>query len=120
MVLRVVHTCDDAWNREFLLGQQRNHEVVFVVAGGCHDNVDRLYAGVVVEPVAGLAFSAGVSLREVEFAPPGTGLPGVGTEDATLEPEHGRVLRPYVGVTLTLDLLETLAEFKKAAGAISF
>lgn len=81
---------------------------------------DHLYGGIVIEPVAGLAFSAGVSLRQVEFVPPGPEVPGLSDGMVPVPVERGRVLRPYIGVTLTLDLLQTLADFKSAAAGITF
>ena len=39
VVLGVVHPCDDAWNREFLLGELGDDEIVLVIAGDRNDDV---------------------------------------------------------------------------------
>lgn len=73
------------------------------------DPTDKLYAGLVFEPVAGLALSGGVSLRKVAVVPNRGALPA--TEDmADGGPVDMRyVLRGYVGVTMTFDLLDTIS-----------
>lgn len=73
------------------------------------DPFDHVYAGIVFEPVAGLGFVAGMSLRTVAFVPPGSDLPGQLDPTDSIPTVDRRVLRPYLGVTVTFDLLDTLA-----------
>lgn len=72
------------------------------------DPTDKLYLGLVFEPVAGLALVGGVSLRKVDVVPPAGALPAV--EAMGNSPSETRyVTRGYVGVTITLDLLDTIS-----------
>jgi len=73
------------------------------------DPTDKLYAGVVFEPVAGLAVAGGVTLRKVSVIPSMGGLPALEAMDGTAPSDQRYVVRGYVGVTLTLDLLKTIS-----------
>jgi hypothetical protein len=70
---------------------------------------DKLYVGLVFEPVAGLALVGGVSLREVAVVPPAGALPALEAMDGAAPTDTRYVARGYVGVTITLDLLETIS-----------
>jgi hypothetical protein len=71
---------------------------------------DRLYAGIVFEPIAGLALVGGASLRKVDVVPAAGALPGMEASDGTSPTDQRYVIRGYVGVTITLDLLNTIAQ----------
>lgn len=73
---------------------------------------DRVFAGIVFEPVSGLAFSTGVSVRQVAFITADSDRPGIVNSTTPIPTELRRVIRPYVGVTFTFDLLDTLAKVK--------
>lgn len=71
---------------------------------------DRFYAGLVFEPVAGLAVVGGVSLRKVAVVPAGGALPPVEAMDGSAPSDSHYAVRAYVGVTLSLDLLTTISQ----------
>lgn len=70
---------------------------------------DKLYVGAVFEPVAGLAIVGGVSLRKVAVVPPAGALPALEAMDGSSPTDSRYVARGYVGVTITLDLLDTIS-----------
>jgi hypothetical protein len=70
---------------------------------------DKLYAGLVFEPVAGLAVVGGVSLRKVNVVPSAGELPALEATDGSAPTNTRRILRGYVGITITLDLLNTIS-----------
>lgn len=70
---------------------------------------DKLYAGVVFEPVAGLALVGGVTLRKVAVVPPAGALPVLEAMDGSSPEDTRYVTRGYVGITITLDLLNTIS-----------
>jgi hypothetical protein len=77
--------------------------------------VDKLYAGVVFEPVAGLALVGGVTLRELAVVAPGGAVsPTIPMGDMSTSATRYAV-RGYLGITLTLDLLKSISA---AAGEI--
>jgi hypothetical protein len=70
---------------------------------------DKLYTGLVFEPVAGLALVSGVSLRKVQVVPAAGALPAVEAMDGSIPGDSRYVARGYVGITITLDLLDTIS-----------
>lgn len=70
---------------------------------------DKLFAGLVFEPVAGLAIVGGVALRKVAVVPPAGALPALEAMDGSSPSDSRYVTRGYVGVTITLDLLDTIS-----------
>lgn len=64
------------------------------------------------EPVAGLSLSAGVSVRQVAFVPPDSDHSGIVDASTPIPTQQRRVIRPYLGVTVTFDLLDALAKIK--------
>ncbi|WP_437498560.1 hypothetical protein [Sorangium sp. So ce1099] len=76
---------------------------------------DRIFMGVVLQPVAGLSINSGLALVEQEFLPPGyaVGMPVTSGETVTPQPHY----RPrfYFGATLTLDIVNTVATGTRAA-----
>lgn len=70
---------------------------------------DKLYAGLVLEPVAGLAFVGGVSLRKVAVVPAAGELPAVEPMAGAAPSDSRYVVRGYLGITITLDLLDTIS-----------
>lgn len=73
------------------------------------DPTDKLYAGLVFEPVAGLALSGGVSLRKVAVVPAPGALPATEAMTGAALADLRYVLRGYVAVTMTFDLLDTIS-----------
>jgi hypothetical protein len=108
-VIGYFRTCGD----EDILGWRCVADMVGVQVGAdvdLTDPTDRLYAGLVVEPVAGLAFVGGVSLRQVAVVPPNADLPPVLDANDVLPVAERRVVRGYFGITMTLDLLDTISK----------
>jgi hypothetical protein len=70
---------------------------------------DKLYAGLVFEPVAGLAVAGGLTLRKVAVVPPAGSLPALEAMDGSAPSDQRYVVRGYIGVTMTLDLLKTIS-----------
>lgn len=70
---------------------------------------DKMYAGFVLEPVAGLAFAGGVSLRKVAVVPAAGALPAVEPMAGAAPSDSRYVVRGYLGITITLDLLDTIS-----------
>lgn len=73
------------------------------------DPTDKLYAGLVFEPVAGLGLSGGISLRKVAVVPPLGALPATEAMTGAAPADMHYVLRGYVAVTMTFDLLDTIS-----------
>jgi hypothetical protein len=71
---------------------------------------EKIYGGVVFEPIAGLAVTGGVSLRKVEVVPAPGALPALDAMDRPFPSDRRYVARGYVGITITLDLLDTIAK----------
>lgn len=71
---------------------------------------EKLYAGVVLEPIAGLALTGGVSLRKVDVVPTAGALPSLEAMDGSAPTDRRYVARGYLGITITLDLLDTISK----------
>jgi hypothetical protein len=71
---------------------------------------NKLYAGIVFEPIAGLALVGGVSLRKIAVVPSNGALPPIETTDGTSPSDSRYVVRGYIGLTFTLDLITTIAQ----------
>lgn len=69
----------------------------------------RIYAGVVVTPIAGLSGSFGVALLQGEFFPPGYGEGTIVPKGETFEANKIYMARPYIGITLSTDILTALS-----------
>lgn len=70
---------------------------------------DKLYAGLVFEPIAGLAVAGGVSLRKVAVVPAAGALPATEPAGGGSIADTRYVVRGYVGITMTLDLLNAIS-----------
>jgi hypothetical protein len=70
---------------------------------------DKLYAGLVFEPIAGLALTGGVSLRKVAVVPAAGAIPATESVGGAVPADTRYVMRGYVGVTMTLDLLNAIS-----------
>ncbi|WP_437923438.1 hypothetical protein WMF37_30970 [Sorangium sp. So ce291] len=76
---------------------------------------DRIFMGVVLQPVAGLSINSGLALVEQEFLPPGYAVGMPVTAGETLTPQPHYMPRFYFGATLTLDIVNTVATATRAA-----
>lgn len=76
---------------------------------------DRIFMGVVLQPVAGLSINSGLALVEQEFLPPGYAVGMPVTSGETLTPQPHYRSRFYFGATLTLDIVNTVATATRAA-----
>lgn len=77
------------------------------------DPFDRIFVGLVFEPVSGLSLNAGAAFVKGEFVPEGYAAGMVVPQDETFTPDRRYMTRFYFGATLTLDIVETVA---RAAG----
>jgi hypothetical protein len=88
---------------------------------GCYDNwlalqfgtgldepLKSWYFGLLFEPASGIGVSAGGAFLKGEFLPPGTSEGMILQSPSALQTDTSMMLRAYVGVTLTLDLPQTL------------
>ncbi|WP_437302629.1 hypothetical protein [Sorangium sp. So ce388] len=76
---------------------------------------DRIFMGVVLQPVAGLSINSGLALVEQEFLPPGYAVGMPVTSGETLTPQPRYMPRFYFGATLTLDIVNTVATATREA-----
>ncbi|WP_437751904.1 hypothetical protein [Sorangium sp. So ce1389] len=76
---------------------------------------DRIFMGVVLQPVAGLSINSGLALVEQEFLPPGYAVGMPVTSGETLTPQPHYMSRFYFGATLTLDIINTVTTATRAA-----
>ena len=73
------------------------------------DPTDKLYIGLVFEPVAGLGLAGGVSLRKVAVVPSPGALPATEVMTGAAPTDTRYVVRGYIAVTMTFDLLDTIS-----------
>ncbi|MGK3961436.1 hypothetical protein WMF38_51065 [Sorangium sp. So ce118] len=76
---------------------------------------DRIFMGVVLQPIAGLSINSGLALVEQEFLPPGYAVGMPVTSGETLTPQPHYMPRFYFGATLTLDIVNTFATATREA-----
>ncbi len=69
----------------------------------------RIYAGVTLEPVAGLGAGFGVAIVRGQFLPPGYADGMVIPRGETFTPQTEYMVRPYIGITLSTDILTSLS-----------
>jgi len=79
------------------------------------DPADAFYLGTLFEPISGLSFNAGLSVRKGEFLRAGQREGQLIVEDSDLTPKIWPIARPYVGVTLSLDIVRALIAFSGRA-----
>jgi hypothetical protein len=81
------------------------------------DATDAFYLGALFEPVTGLSVNVGASLRKGEFLRPGVAQGQIVTDPTDAAPDRGLMIRPYFGITLSLDIIRTVASFAGRARA---
>ncbi len=87
-------------------------------AAGFGDILREWYLGLLFEPVSGLNLDLGASLLKGDFLPTGRA-EGMQLPQGTPVGETSRyMLRPYIGFSLTLDLLETIDRRKPPIGRL--
>jgi hypothetical protein len=98
----VVWFASDEHPAASLIGFQLGHSL------DLKDPLDRWYAGVVLEPIAGLSLNGGITLLTGEFVR-GNQRVGMLLEPGD-EPNPVReaMLRPYIGATLSLDIVDSI------------
>jgi len=88
------------------------------VGAGFSDILREWYLGLLFEPVSGLNLDLGASLLKGDFLPAGRA-EGMQVPQGTAVGETSRfMLRPYLGFTVTLDLLDTLDRRKPPIGRL--
>ena len=73
------------------------------------DPLDRWYAGLVLEPIAGLSLNGGAVLVQGEFVKPNQRLGMLLTPGQSPDADTHAMFRFYAGVTLTLDIVNTIS-----------
>jgi len=81
------------------------------------DPADAFYLGGLFEPVSGLSFNAGISVRKGQFLAPGRFEGQLVADDTDLAPQERYMVRPYLGVTLSLDIIRAVITYAKDARA---
>jgi hypothetical protein len=69
-----------------------------------------LYAGLLLEPVSGLAFSGGIAVLKGEYLPRGRAEGMLLPPGAFITPQEGYMWRPFGGVAFTLDLFHSIQQ----------
>ena len=80
---------------------------------------DQFYFGAVFEPIAGLSANAGVAVLRGQFPPDGFEAGMLVTEGAP-EPDKRYMARFYAGLTMSLDILDTMMAAKSAIAGKDF
>jgi hypothetical protein len=78
------------------------------VGAGLGDPFREWYFGVVLEPVSGLALGLGAAILQGQFLAPGMAEGMILPSPADLRVNTDYMVRPYFGVTVTTDILETV------------
>ncbi len=79
------------------------------------DVADAFYVGGLFEPITGLSFNAGISMREGNYLKPGYQVGQLITSDDDRQGDERYMVRPYVGITLSADILRALVQFRDNA-----
>lgn len=79
------------------------------------DVADAFYVGGLFEPITGLSFNAGISMREGNFLKPGYQVGQLITSDEDRQGDERYMVRPYVGITLSADIIRMLVQFRDNA-----
>jgi hypothetical protein len=84
------------------------------------DLLDQWYFGLMVEPVAGVSLNAGMALLKGEFLPDRLSTGMLVGSDAEIEAVRHYMARPYIGFTLTLDIIDTLAKASREVRGVKY
>ncbi|MEP7120174.1 MAG: hypothetical protein ABJE95_04650 [Byssovorax sp.] len=81
---------------------------------------DQFYFGLALEPITGISLNLGTALLQGEFVPENLSTKMILPANATLTPDVKLMPRFYLGVTLTYDVLTTIAGARKAINGIQY
>jgi hypothetical protein len=82
--------------------------------------LDQWYFGLVLEPITGFSVDGGLALLQQDFLPRGFAEGMLVPAGGIPEPSPRYVVRPYFGVTLSLDIIETLATASRSVRGTKF
>jgi hypothetical protein len=80
---------------------------------------DRFYIGLALEPIAGLSFNAGLATVKGQYVPGGYAANMIVAKGETFTPDSVYMPRPYLGLTVTNEILTSLAGAAKAINSNS-